>query len=95
MVIAPSTFDYKAITTIAIAMSIIAYILTLINKSMSSFKYGVQTSDSGILSLISYLYSPLLGFVGSITGMPEWFNALFGVPISIIIIMYLVNRISI
>jgi len=94
------SFDYKAVTTIAVAMSIISYILTLIRRSQPNFNYAVTTTDGGVLSFItgffigalSGIYTALLGIIGSITGMPEWFNALFTVPVSIIILMYLINK---
>ena len=83
----------QTITTIAIVMSIVGYVLTLIHRTQSSFNYGVSSSN-GVLGLISSLYSPVLTFIGSISGMPEWFNALFTIPISIIVVIYTVNRIS-
>ena len=82
------------ITTIAIVMSIVGYILTLIHRTQSSFNYGVSSS-SGVLGLISDLFTPILTFIGSISGMPEWFNAIFTIPISIIVVIYAINRISI
>lgn len=90
--------DYKAITTIAVAMSIISYFLTLIHRSQPSFSYAVSTgSDTGIISWITGIfysaYTFLIGLIGSITGMPEWFNALFTVPVSIIVLMYVINKV--
>ena len=86
-----ASFDYKAATTIAIAINIISYFLTLIARSQAEFTYGVRSS-TGVLNFFATLYGSILSFIGSISGMPEWFNALFTIPVSVIIIMYTINK---
>ena len=85
-------FDYRAGTTIAIAISIVGYIFVLIRNSYSQFGYGTTSGSSNwLLGFFGWVFGGFLR-IASVTGLPDWANALFTIPVTIIILMWALNK---
>ena len=85
-------FDYKAGTTLSIAISVIGYVFVLIRNSNSQFGYGTTSGSSNlVLGFLGWLFSGVLR-IASVTGLPDWANALFTIPVTIIIFMWALNK---